>query len=286
MLYSHIRYSAHNCNFSGDDYYGNIPHMTASLFEQYETIYDKASIIPQQNDAAEIASFSELSLSRGIPLKIMDIGCAEGKLSTALAKHGHKVTAADISSSFLKAAESNAGREGIKIKTLHCDIEGDISYISERFDMIYFMDILEHLRSPVFGLQNIRKLLKDNGELIINTPNIMTPAMFFSYLKNAGKLIDYYDLKNLNDLHLQTYDYRSLEKLLNFVGFKVYKFVPNFVPVPFLSRFSMFMPFLRFLSRRFLFFSQMLTVRCRKTEPLDSDKLIKFWKERYVQQYS
>ena len=69
--------------------------MDKSLTDGYSDCYEMASAI-EQEDEEEIIFFLNIIGSQE-KKKVLDIGCAEGKLATLLAKNGHDVTAVDIS---------------------------------------------------------------------------------------------------------------------------------------------------------------------------------------------
>jgi len=77
-----------------------------SLLSNYAHYYEAASFLPQQRDKEEVERFARIVAPGGKNLAILDVGCAEGELSVLLARQGHRVTAADISPSFLDQPKS------------------------------------------------------------------------------------------------------------------------------------------------------------------------------------
>lgn len=243
-----------------------------NLASHYEEYYEKAAIFPQQLDARELELFA--SLAPVGAADILDLGCAEGRLAARLAGSGHRVSIGDVAPSQLRHAEAFAAKAGVELeRAYHCNIEESAApFGDKRFDAIFFMDVVEHLRNPVQGLIHIRSLLKDGGLLVLNTPNAATPYRFLWHLFRRGaRSIDYSDPAKLGDFHFQTYDYLTLEKTLNFVGLRIEAVVPNRVTVP--RIFSS-----RLLSRLFPLLSDTLLLKCRKCKPLDLDAQIEHWK--------
>jgi 2-polyprenyl-3-methyl-5-hydroxy-6-metoxy-1,4-benzoquinol methylase len=54
------------------------------------------------------------------------------------------------------------------------NIEAELlPYPNECFDVILFCEVIEHLiENPIFALNNLYRVLKPNGTLILTTPNV------------------------------------------------------------------------------------------------------------------
>ncbi|MDB5048225.1 MAG: bifunctional 2-polyprenyl-6-hydroxyphenol methylase/3-demethylubiquinol 3-O-methyltransferase UbiG [Fibrobacteres bacterium] len=242
-----------------------------TLSSDYSDYYEKAAIFPQQLDQEELLRFQGM-LPKG-SLDVLDLGCAEGRLAVGLARAGHRVSVGDIAPSQLRFAEAEAAKAGVVLQgSFHADIEAGIdAFAGRRFDAVFFMDVIEHLKNPVAGLEHLRALLKEDGVLILHTPNASTPYRFLWHLFRRGPSMDYWNPAKLQDFHFQTYDYLTLEKTLNFIGLKIAEVVPTRVTVPRL--FSS-----RALARLFPLLSDTLLVKCRKVAPIDLDSHLEHWK--------
>jgi tRNA (mo5U34)-methyltransferase len=113
----------------------------------------------------EIAPFIADDL-RG--LKALDIGCNAGYYTLELAKRGAEVTAIDIDEHYLKQA-----RWAAEVLELKDKIEFrratvyDLARETQRYDLIWFMGVLYHLRYPLLALDIVRRCCK--GEMIFQT---------------------------------------------------------------------------------------------------------------------
>jgi|GEM_PF-1983345 2-polyprenyl-3-methyl-5-hydroxy-6-metoxy-1,4-benzoquinol methylase len=250
-----------------------------SLLSDYEHYYEAASFLPQQRDKDEVKRFAGIAASIGANLDILDVGCAEGELAAALAKQGHRVTAADISQAFLEQARKRAIGEGTAVATVLLDIERPPDQAMEKtFDLIYLMDVLEHLRNPAQGLASLRAMLRDNGTLVLHTPNLCTPSGVYRYAKFRKRRENFFRPENLGDLHLQGWDYQTLEKTLNFAGLRVRDVLPTVVSLPVLYRFAWALPLSRRLSALFPMLSDTLLVACDKVAPIDLERQLEYWR--------
>ena len=121
--------------------------------------------------------------------------------------------------------------------------------------------------------------MADDGELIINTPNAFALHRILRYLRHPARLHDFFDPRNLQDLHFNTYDYLTLEKTLNFTGLKIVELIPNRLTPPLTWSLRWFDPVKRLLSRGLPKFSDNLLVRCVKCDPIDVASQVVHWRK-------
>jgi len=114
---------------------------------------------------AQIEMYLELAGPK--PLKILDIGCAQGTLALTLAEHGHHVTAVDIRPQFLEYARSR-------------HVSGDVTFLVANaleddlgtgFDLIFANQIVEHLVYPVELCRRLATAARPGGRIVMTTPN-------------------------------------------------------------------------------------------------------------------
>lgn len=100
-------------------------------------------------------------------------------------------------------------------------IKGDITdpnllnIINEKFELIVFTEIIEHIDCYRVALQNLHKLLSPNGEVLISTINAYNP---FSIIK----LLFRYESNHIE--HTAYFSYLTLKRLLYMNGFTISKF--------------------------------------------------------------
>jgi 2-polyprenyl-3-methyl-5-hydroxy-6-metoxy-1,4-benzoquinol methylase len=114
-----------------------------------------------------VRRYLEVVRAHGRPLRILDVGCAQGTLALRLAEEGHDVVAVDIRPQFLQYAAAHYEHGRVRF------IEGDALTLElhETFDLVFANQILEHLVFPVAFVARLRGWLREGGELVMTTPN-------------------------------------------------------------------------------------------------------------------
>ncbi|TET07748.1 MAG: class I SAM-dependent methyltransferase, partial [Candidatus Thorarchaeota archaeon] len=103
--------------------------------------------------------------------RILDVGCGDGDLVSYLARSPKKeVTGLDISDSGFDKALAKAARYGIS-NLVRC-VKGDAQHPSryfknEEFDAVTMIYTLHHLHQPVRALQELGRILKPDGRILI-----------------------------------------------------------------------------------------------------------------------
>jgi SAM-dependent methyltransferase len=145
-------------------------------------------------------------LPPGPPGDVLDVGCGSGQTLLALREAGWRVNGLEIDGSAVGAARA-AGLDSVR--------QGDLlsaGYPDERFDVVRFWHVLEHLSSPREQLQEARRILRPGGALVVGVPN------FASLLsRRAGDRWFYLDVPR----HLWHFTPGSLRALTSECGFDV-----------------------------------------------------------------
>lgn len=108
-------------------------------------------------------------------IKILDMGCGDGVLLYLLSKKiknpDIELYGVDLSDVAVKTAINKFERRGVENKFFfRSETVYDTSFDDEMFDIIISSDVIEHLSEPETFLNEVKRLLKPNGFLVIGTP--------------------------------------------------------------------------------------------------------------------
>lgn len=118
--------------------------------------------------------------------RILDVGCGYGELLIEIAKRypGNLLYGIDLT--MVRPKEVSQKLDKIVIKS--GDIQEKFPFEDNFFDVVFCTETLEHLKNPDYCLQEIKRVLANNGRIIITIPNAMG-YWPFCYLGCLGSLI-------------------------------------------------------------------------------------------------
>ncbi len=104
-----------------------------------------------------------LAQENGQNKEILDAGCGTGGNFPTLNSFG-RVAGCDVIAEALEYSVRNGNERNIQ-----CHIE-NIAFKDKTFDLVTALDVIEHVEDPVAALSEFRRVLKDNGRLIVTVP--------------------------------------------------------------------------------------------------------------------
>lgn len=126
---------------------------------------------------------AELAARHGGNGHYLDVGCGPGLLLELVKglRPSATFSIADAYPACLDLAERRLG--GVKARYLLDEAEFEPArVIGGDFDTIILSHVLEHLRSPVAGIEALLSLLRPGGQLILAVPNLGRPEVALSGL--------------------------------------------------------------------------------------------------------
>lgn len=119
---------------------------------------------------------------------ILDVPAGSGHTSSILKKYGANVLAYDLFPEFFEA-------EGVECRKI--DLAKKLIINSDIADMIICQEGIEHLPNQLLLFKEFERILKEDGTLIITTPNISNLRSKISYLLSES---DFYKRMPPNEL--------------------------------------------------------------------------------------
>lgn len=102
---------------------------------------------------------------------ILDFGCGNGAQTLELARHGCRIVACDIDATDLGVLLNFAAANNLdSVKAVLYD-GTRLPLADAQFDVLVSYAVLEHVKSEATALAEMRRVLKNSGELIISVPN-------------------------------------------------------------------------------------------------------------------
>jgi 2-polyprenyl-3-methyl-5-hydroxy-6-metoxy-1,4-benzoquinol methylase len=137
------------------------------------------------------------------PPTLLDIGAQIGSLAIYAARFGIRSSAVDLPGFAGKFAEASL-KCGVDYRS--CDVATSaLPFPEQSFDYVSYLDVIEHHHhSPKRVLEEIRRVLKPKGCLIISTPNQASIYNRFSLL-TGGSISDPFDYFFEGTAHMMPY---------------------------------------------------------------------------------
>lgn len=147
-------------------------------------------------------------LWRPLGVKLLDIGCGTGLFLNMCKKWGLQGFGIDQSQEAVNHANRMYG-VNCKVGTI---TEG--LFPKGHFDVITMFHVLEHLPNPLETLKLVGDFLKDEGDIIIQVPNVDSIQFQLLKIRWLGLHIP---------RHLVNYSFSTLRKMLEMVGLQIVK---------------------------------------------------------------
>ena len=163
---------------------------------------------------------------RNFPKKVdryLDIGCSGGRLIFDLKGRYNRAIGIDISSTILKHATKSSQSMGFSRKVVFkkVNIENGLPYGNRTFNAVTAISVVEHLFDPIKIFNEIFRVLKRGGIMLVQVPNIAWFPHRLGLLFGKRPRTSYDP--GWEGGHLQYFTFSDLEKLLNRIGFRVIK---------------------------------------------------------------
>jgi SAM-dependent methyltransferase len=117
--------------------------------------------------------------------RVCDFGCADGRNIEAMYDPGNSYVGLDVSEGALNSARARFSHSNVDY--VLSDITGALPFQAGAFDVITSFYTFEHVLDPNAALNELFRLLKRDGELLLIMPNYGSPLKIAPPLGNVSK---------------------------------------------------------------------------------------------------
>ncbi|MBA0049969.1 class I SAM-dependent methyltransferase [Streptomyces sp. AJS327] len=158
------------------------------------------------------------------PATVLDVGCGDGTAAATAARvlAPHRIVGVDWSQDALRRAATHIGA-----------VRGELTapglpIASGAADAVLFSEVIEHLVDPDAALDELRRVLRPDGHLLLSTPNLAAWYNRALLLFGTQPVFSEVSLRGIHGRpgsqvvgHLRLYTARALRSLLPAAGFEV-----------------------------------------------------------------
>lgn len=166
---NYIHVECEDCGY--ERFYKPAPEIAAGLYENDADYIDDLNVVTNSEDLILWHHLNAISFLRSNfkseKAKVLDVGCFNGFFVKKMLSLGFDAHGIDFNNNAVAYGQEKLGL-GSRISSI--SVEQSIAQ-GNRFDVITLFEVLEHLPEVKPFLVNVLKLLKDDGVIIISTPN-------------------------------------------------------------------------------------------------------------------
>jgi len=182
----------------------------------YNSIADKYSRV-REKDWREFNFLFDKYLSPND--KVLDLGCGNARFYQSFKNKNVDYLGIDVSSKLIEIAKNNYPEGKFEVSSIE-------SILSDSFNKVYSIAVLHHIPSHEFRLnflKEIKRVLKDNGSLVLTVWNLkekMKPRSFLDWfrLDKGDVFLPWYGSKNT---YFHCFNLEELIQLVSEAGFDV-----------------------------------------------------------------
>jgi len=180
-------------------YYVDHYHQDAEVFDYSKAMPDGAS----QHENRRLHEMILSNIPQGIG-NILDVGCGNAWLAAHFANGNNKVAVVSMDISLANPLRANKKYPFEKHNAIVADVYA-LPFRANTFDCIIAAEVMEHTPDPKLFIQNLLRILKPNGTLIITTPfNERIPHSLCVHCNRATP----------HNAHLHSFDQQKIKALL------------------------------------------------------------------------
>lgn len=193
------------CKKCGLVFLSSFEHISDNFYQESNMHSDKEISIDEvlksceTDDLRKYRQYEEVILNKDI----LDFGCGCGGFLLKAKKRAKSCCGIELERKYQEHYKKN-----------HLEVFSSILDCDKKFDIIFMFHVVEHLINPVKIINDLKKHLKPNGRIIIETPN-SEDALLTLYKNKGFKTFTYWGC------HVFLYNQNTLGQLANKSGLTV-----------------------------------------------------------------
>jgi SAM-dependent methyltransferase len=187
---------------------------TSRAYTPDPTVVGKLHALLRRWEAHRTAVISSLAQPGGV---LLDVGCGDGDLL------GHNLGRYRALLGIDVAANRTARARALSGSSIHVqvgNVDAGLPYREGAFDVVTCAAVLEHVFDPVALVQELARVLKPSGQLIVEVPNVAFLSrrlgLLFGNLPRTA-----YNEPGWDGGHLHYFTFDTLEQLLVATGLRI-----------------------------------------------------------------
>lgn len=195
-----------------------------SFDEIKNLILPKSYEISQKNNKRGEISYNMINWEN--ISSVLDIGCETGVFLSYINYHYPNIElfGVDCNINSIEIAKDVFKEKKIDFRLINCD--NKLPYEDNKFNLITFFEVLEHVRSVESFLIEVKRVLRKNGYICLSVPNALwwrnnLKHMLINKKNYASKMEKWPEFTPDQRDHVNSYDFITLYRILNLNGFKL-----------------------------------------------------------------
>jgi SAM-dependent methyltransferase len=147
-------------------------------------------------------------ITESLGQRVLEVGSGTGNITQFLCVDGRDVTATDVIAGYRRELERTfSKRANVRVDKFDLTASAPQEFISQPFDTVVCLNVLEHIEDDLFALEQMREVLKPGGRLALLVP--AHRILYGEFDRAVG--------------HFRRYEKRALTERLKQTGYLVQK---------------------------------------------------------------